>query len=107
MVYAETLAVMPRGVSRARGGRTLAGCGGMGASSAREDGLHEGRAGIAGRRGVQMIASRERAGGGRRATSGEWAAMGWSARGVDVVMVMKSCRCAHAAAWCCLRHACH
>jgi hypothetical protein len=42
---------MPRGsctASGARGGRT--GWGGMGASAAKEDGVHEGQAGIAGRR---------------------------------------------------------
>ena len=66
MVYAGTLAVMPRGVWRARGGRTLTGCGGMGASSAREDGVYEGQAGIAERRAAgrgQTVASRGRAGG--------------------------------------------
>lgn len=81
---------MPRGVSRARGGRTLAGCGGMGASSAREDGLHEGRAGIAGRRGVQMIASRERAGGGRRAAGGDGVERAWCGCGDDEKLSMRT-----------------
>jgi hypothetical protein len=66
----------------------------MGASSARDDGVHEGQgqAGIAGRRGGgQMIASRERAG-------GDGVERVWC--GDDEKLSM------HCAAWCCSVAAC-